>query len=310
MSGFAHFMICAAILSATTAVATPIKIASVSASSSFPPERGVTYEARQVADGKQGSAWVEGDSGSGLGSWVEVDLGSEKHLDRMKIWGGLWYSPEYWARANRPKDLEIKFSDGSVEMVTLDDEMVAQTVSFEHSVTTSTVRVRVKSIYKGSTWHDTAISEMQFFDAKSGSDAEVTGASSSSQAETDRDGSYAVENAYDGVTDSMWCEGDAGDGTGEWLKFDFPSTRTISSLNFVNGVGSSFAIWMKANRSKSLTLSFSNGAKTTVKVRNVMLPQTVTFDPVETSYVKVTINEVLKGAKYNDLCISEASFKD
>ena len=66
---------------------------------------------------------------------------------------------------------------------------------------------------------------------------------------------------------------------------------------------------MKANRSKSLTLKFSNGAKTTIKVRNVMLPQTITFDPVETSSVKITINEVVKGAKYNDLCISEASFK-
>ena len=304
-----QFILCAMLLAPTSASATPIKIASVSASSSFPPERGVTYAARQVSDGKQGSSWVEGDAGSGLGSWVEVDLGAEKHLDRMKIWAGLWYSTDYWARANRPKELELKFSDGSVEMVTLDDEMVAQTVRFANAVSTSTVRVRVKSIYKGSTWHDTAISEMQFFDTESGVDVEVANAKSSSQAETDRDGNYAVENAYDGVTDSMWCEGAAGDGTGEWLEFNFPSAQTISSLNFVNGVGSSLSIWMKANRSKSLTLKFSNGTTTTVKVRNVMLPQTVTFPAVTTSSVKLTINEVVKGAKYNDLCISEASFK-
>ena len=89
---------------------------------------------------------------------------------------------------------------------------------------------------------------MQFFDASSGSEFQVSGAVSSSQAETDRDGNYAVENAYDGVTDSMWCEGVAGDGTGEWLELKFPSSRTISSFNFVNGVGSSLSIWMKANR--------------------------------------------------------------
>jgi hypothetical protein len=61
-------------LLALAAEAAPVKIAAVTAKSSY-NANGVSYPADAVKDGKAMTPWFEGDPGSGVGSWIEVDLG-------------------------------------------------------------------------------------------------------------------------------------------------------------------------------------------------------------------------------------------
>lgn len=279
----------------------PVKTAT--ASSTYPEG---SYGPERVVDGKQGTAWVEGEDGGGLGAWVELDLGGEHTVEALRVWAGDWYDDTSWNRANRPKELEIKLSDGHTEVVTFKDAREIHTFPLGGRKT-STVRLRIKSTYAGSTWLDTGISEVQVVgDGKPpGHVATVT---ASSHAKADGDGTYVAANAVDQIDDSMWCEGDAGDGAGQTLTFDFGASKSVSSLTWINGIGTSLPLWMKANRATAITLTFDGGSTETLEVKPSPRAQTLSFPARTTSKVTLTFDTVLAGKDFNDLCVSEAWF--
>jgi hypothetical protein len=298
----------ALVAASTSAAAKRVDVASSAASSTFPMENNVSYDAERTNDGKLSTAWVEGEEGSGLGSWLELDLGGEHQVHKLKIWGGMWYSREYWQRSNRPRDVELRWSDGTSEVITLADEMKAQEFSFAKR--TSSVRLRIKSVYPGTTWLDTPISEVQVFDGQPQDGAVVRSVTASTELAPDADGTYEPFNVSDGLSDSMWCEGsEEGDGTAEWLEFRFAGQQRVNTLRLINGIGTGLPYWMKGNRAAAATLAFSDGSTERVTIRNTLLPQEVTFPAHLTSSVKVTFDEVVLGKEYNDLCLSEAHFE-
>lgn len=285
------------------AVAGVVPVASVTASSTY-PEGG--YGPERVADGKQGTAWVEGEDGAGLGAWIELNLGGDHRVDTLRVWAGDWYDDTSWKRANRPKELEIKLSDGHTEVVALKDAREVQEFALGGR-TASTVRVRIKSTYAGSTWLDTGISEIQVL-GDGTPPGHVATLSASSHAPADGDGTYVAANAADQLDDSMWCEGDAGDGTGQTLTFDFGAPRSVSTLTWINGIGTSLPLWMKANRATAITLGFDGGATHALEVKPSPRAQTLTFPAQTTSKVTITFGAVMAGKEFNDLCVSEAWF--
>ncbi|TNE92896.1 MAG: hypothetical protein EP330_00515 [Deltaproteobacteria bacterium] len=302
--------LCATLLSAP-AFAGQVKIAGATASSTYPASDSASYDAKHIHDGKQGTSWVEGEDGSGLGSWIEVDLGGTKDVTRIKLWGGDWYSSEYWQRANRPKEIELTFSDGSTETWAIDDAQTVAVKEFAKPKSTSSIKLKVKGIHSGSTWNDTGISEIQVFEKGGSSEAVVRSASASSELPADTDGNYSPINAADGILDSMWCEGNKdGDGSGESLEFTFGGATRVSKLHMVNGIGGSLPLWMKANRAASATLTFSDGSTEQITIKNSMMPQVIAFPAKTTSSVKLTFGEIKAGKEYNDLCISEARFSE
>lgn len=293
----------------SAAFAARIDPSSVNASSTYPPEQGVSYEAEKAADKKVSTSWVEGEDGSGLGSWLEIDLGGDKTVTGLRIWGGLWYSGDYWKRGTRPKEIEVIFADDSKETFTLKDEMKPQDVTLAKAKKTSKVRIKVKSVYTGTTWFDTAISEVQVFDAGAAETASVGKITASTTLPADADGSYDPSNVNDGVSDTMWCEGNkSGDGSNEWLDFTFNGTESVSKITVINGIGTSMQFWMKGNRAASATLRFSDGSTESIELKNSFLPQTIGFSPRSVSGARLTFNTVVKGKEFNDLCISEAYF--
>ena len=309
MSFFRFALIGTLILMVAPAQAARVSAAGVTASSSYPPEKGVRYDAKQAMDAKLASCWVEGDQGSGLGSWLELDLGSSRAVDTVKIWAGMWYSYDLWTRANRPKTIELRFSDGSSSEHSLEDKMEVQVIKLSKPINTSSIRLRVKAIYNGTTWFDTAISEVQVLDSSPDPHKTVTSYASSSELPEDGDGNYKPLNVSDGLGDSMWCEGNKeGDGTGEWLQFNFGSSQSIGNLTLINGIGSSFGVWMKGNRAAEATLEFSDGSTEKVVIKNSIRSQTIPFSSHSTKSVKMTFTKVMKGKEYNDLCVSEVYF--
>jgi hypothetical protein len=288
------------------ATAGRVKIVGVKASSTYTSDSG-TYDPKRVSDGKISTAWVEGDDGSGLGAWVELDLGGEVAVEKIKVWGGIWYSTTEWDRSNRPSEIELKLSDESTEMVKLGDAMEMVEFSLKGK-RTSTIRLRLKGAHSGTVWLDTGISEVQVFDATPGQ-VPIRGATASSRLDADADGHYEPSNLSDGITDTMWCEGSKeGDGVGEWVEFQFGSQQRVSKLSMVNGIATSLPFFMKGNRATGARLSFSDGSTETVTVKNSMLPQTISFPAKTTSSVKISFTSIAKGKEYNDLCIAEAYF--
>ncbi|MFK7930067.1 MAG: discoidin domain-containing protein [Myxococcota bacterium] len=306
----ASLMTVAALMIAGSASAARVKPVSVDASSSYPPENGASYDAKKANDGKAATAWIEGDEGSGLGSWLKMSVPPGTKLTGIKMWAGYWYSYDFWTRANRPKTVEVKFSDGSTEMLDLTDKMEAQVLKFAKPHDTSEIRIRVKAIYNGNTWFDTAISEVQLMDGNDDGFATAKGFAISSKLPDDGDGNYNPANVADGVTDSMWCEGSKdGDGTGEWVEVEFGTSRSVSKVSLVNGVGGNLGAWMKSNRATKATLTFSDGSTQSIDVKNSFTNQSISFPSKTTSKVRLTVDEVYKGKEYNDLCISEMYFE-
>ncbi len=292
------------------AEAARVKVASAIASSSFPASDDANYDPKQVIDGKAGTAWVEGDPGGGLGAWLELDLGGTKAVKRIDLWGGLWASTEYWGRGNRPKSLEVKWSDGTVVEFPLTDAQTIQVLNLPAPVNTASIRFKIKAMYNGTTWQDTGISEIMVYDTAPDESVVPTLVTASSFTAPDGDSTYDPKNVADLLVDTSWCEGNKeGDGTGEWLEFQLGSTRNLSSINLVNGLAASISIFMSANRATAATLSFSDGSTTPIVIKNSYTLQSIPFPAKSTSSVKITFTTVAKGKEFNDLCISEAYFK-
>jgi len=293
----------------TPAHAAPIKIVSVTAESYY-SKNGTAYFADGIKDGKTTPPWFEGRPGNGVGAWIQVDLGEPQDVTKITILAGDWSSGGDWQRANRPNELELKFSDGSVERWSLADEWKAQTFSFDKAKTTSTIRFKVNSLHNGTAFPDTAISEIMVFDDKPGSTVQVKAVTASSEFPSDNDGAYFASQAADGIRDTMWCEGDAEtDGVGSWVEFDLGGAHTVSSMKICTGMCASNDIHKKGNAPSALTVSFSDGSSQKVTLKDFFLPQMVKFAaPHTASSVKLTIDGVRKGSEYDDACFSEVTF--
>ena len=290
------------------AVAGTVKPSAVDSSSYLVDESGEAYEAKGLSDGKLNSAWFEGDDSSGLGSTVKFDLGGPKTVTGMKMWNGYWYSQDQWSRHNRAKDIEVEFSDGSKESFTLTDNMSVEQVRFKAAKSTESIQIKLKSIYRGSTFNHTGFSEIQILDQSPSPFVVPSSYTASSTLPPDGE-NYDAANLHDGIVDSMWCEGNAdGDGKGESITFDFGSATSVSKLQLRNGSAGSFSSFMATNRAKSAKLTFSDGSSTDVAIKTSLMPQTIAFPSKSTSTVVVTFTDVAKGSQYNDLCISEATF--
>lgn len=291
-----------------TVLAAPIKPVSWTASSSAPEAEGANYEAKNGGDAKQSSFWLEGDAGSGLGASLQADFGAEKTLSSIMIWPGAWVTYNYWVHYNRPKLVVLEFSDGSTQEVTLPDEFKPYTVALAGKKTSS-VKIRIKSVYNGDAFPDTAISEVMFFDNTTDTRVPVAKYSASSTFPADGDGTYEALNTGDGIIDSIWCEGDkAGDGTNQWLEFSFGSSQTVSQLVLRNGNAYSFPLYMKTNRGTAATLTFSDGSTSAITIKDSPSEQTISFGAHTTDKVRITFTTVKKGSEFNDMCVSEVSF--
>lgn len=121
---------------------------------------------------------------------------------------------------------------------------------------------------------------------------------------------YYPSNVLDGDPTTPWVEGANGYGYGEWLKIEFNKKAIINGIMIMNGynylnadhVGDRF---FKNSRVKSATLKFSDGTYKKIFLKDTNKYQTIHFLDKRTEYVMLKIDDVYKGTKWDDTCISE-----
>ncbi|MBR2736769.1 MAG: zinc ribbon domain-containing protein [Firmicutes bacterium] len=133
-------------------------IAGVSATSTL-YEKNYDHSPGNIMDGKLTTAWVEGVSGYGTGESITLRLSSETLLTSITLHAGYQKSASLYAKNCRPKGITVLFSDGSSRGFDLQDVNAAQTLSLGQVVTDS-VTVRIDSVYAGTKYQDTCISEI------------------------------------------------------------------------------------------------------------------------------------------------------
>lgn len=132
---------------------------SLSASSAL-QEAGHDHSPHLAMDGSSATAWVEGAGGNGEGEWLKLDLGSDCHVSGMQIWAGYQKSDSLFYKNSRPARVRVTFSDGTSLEADLADATGMQSISFGGDRVTSSITVTILSVYPGSAYADTCISEI------------------------------------------------------------------------------------------------------------------------------------------------------
>lgn len=125
----------------------------------------IKYSALNLIDSKKTSAWVEGDIGPGINSWIKINTqtlaSSKSKLKGLIITNGYAKSNKSFYENNRIKKLKIEISDGQNKIVNLKDTMEDQILYFNPSII-NYVKLTILDIYKGSKFDDTCLSEVVF----------------------------------------------------------------------------------------------------------------------------------------------------
>ena len=119
-----------------------------------------TYGPRLAFDGDEATAWVP--SGSGPGEWIEVFFQTPSMLTSVSIYGGYGVDFGRYSTNNRVRELRMIFPNGGVRVLTLADKMQIQRFDLPHHPVVPSVRFEIVSIYRGSKYDSTPISEISF----------------------------------------------------------------------------------------------------------------------------------------------------
>lgn len=114
-------------------------------------------------DGTLQNAWVEGAVGYGIGEWIQFSFNGTYTVSGIKIYSGYQKSTDIYQKNSRPQDVRIVFSDGTEESFTLDDIDGIQTIYFTKGMNTDMLTLYIESVYPGTKYEDTAISEINLF---------------------------------------------------------------------------------------------------------------------------------------------------
>ena len=130
------------------------------ASSVLKPIKANFYTPGMMFDGRRETAWVEGEADDGINETVTLHFDGEKMLAGFEIINGYDKDQRTWANNSRVHTLEATTSDGTTLTVDLQDVRGASRFDFNPPVKSSWLELRIKDVYRGAKFKDTAIAEL------------------------------------------------------------------------------------------------------------------------------------------------------
>lgn len=151
-------------------VAVTPKIRECTAISTLASDGQNTYSANNLIDKNPLTAWVEGDSGDGVGNCVHIYLEERAEVSKVSILKGYCKDEERYFNNNRPKEIEIVFlkdnADGSETVakkshIFQDNFNSWEDINLAMPVECDRINVFIRSVYFGEKYNDTCISEIE-----------------------------------------------------------------------------------------------------------------------------------------------------
>ena len=127
----------------------------------------------------------------------------------------------------------------------------------------------------------------------------------------DQEGNYvhSAKLTIDGNTGSCWSEGVKGLGIGENIEIHFNGNYTVNGMNIWIGHQKSQDLFYQNARPTALRVVGSDGSNEIYNLEDKLGPQRVAFKtPIIANKVKLIVERVAPGSKYEDTCISEVEF--
>lgn len=130
------------------------------ASSVLKSAKAIRYEPSMMFDGNRETAWVEGEADNGINETLTLHFGAARMLSGFEIINGYDKTQKIWEANARVKSLDATTSDGQTLTVSLQDVRGASRVDFRPPIRTDWLELRIRDVYPGAKYKDTAISEL------------------------------------------------------------------------------------------------------------------------------------------------------
>jgi hypothetical protein len=130
-------------------------------SSALPPAHGNNYGARNLLDGNDNTAWVEGSGGQGAGDFVVIEFDAPRSVRGVIVQNGYAKNADIFGKNSRVKDVEVNFSNGDSMQATLTDQTGEQRINLNRPVKAKWVQLIIRSVYPGWKYSDTAVNELR-----------------------------------------------------------------------------------------------------------------------------------------------------
>lgn len=129
---------------------------------------GMVYGPERMLDGDVSTSWQEGEDGFGEGVTLSASFyGETVPLKVISFYGGSWKSEEAFWENGRPSSLKVVCSREGEEMgtfsVELEDGMQPAYLEFSRPVLCDSLEIQIESVYPGSRYEDTAVTEMAYY---------------------------------------------------------------------------------------------------------------------------------------------------
>jgi len=120
---------------------------------------GGDYGPGNLVDHNPATAWVEGVPGDGIGQWVSLTFDYPMKFSRIFIHSGYCKSKDLLLKNNAPRTIRI-ITEAGEHTVNLERTIEQQTIRLPSPVASRWIKFEIKSVYPGSKYRDTAISEI------------------------------------------------------------------------------------------------------------------------------------------------------
>lgn len=144
----------------------PFTADKVVASSKLSSQGSNTYGVSNLYDCNHETAWVEGVSGYGIGQWIEYQGVSEKQIKTINILNGYVKSDKAWSENARVSQLQVTCNGRPICILELENSRSLQSFNVQDLLDTysvKTFRFEILSVYPGTKYQDTVISEIYFY---------------------------------------------------------------------------------------------------------------------------------------------------
>ena len=132
---------------------------------------------------------------------------------------------------------------------------------------------------------------------------------SSSSALREGDKVFSASNIVDQNNHTCWADGTSGLGIGESITINFNQKYNISGFRIFNGYQKSEDLFNKNSRPITLRVIGSDGSNAVYNIEDSIYEQDIYFDKmINVDSIKLVIEKVQRGTKYEDTCISEVTF--
>ncbi|HIB64602.1 MAG TPA: hypothetical protein EYO33_05720 [Phycisphaerales bacterium] len=136
-------------------------------SSALPDSGGNRYGAAQLEDTDFQTCWAEAARGDGIGEYMEFVISKDKGPKNVPFSGfsiknGYTKSQDIWSKNNRVKEMTLSINGKSQSTISLLDTSKSQWVALKGVRVNpgDVVRLTIKSVYPGSKYQDTCVSEI------------------------------------------------------------------------------------------------------------------------------------------------------